>query len=46
LYVLEVNSIPAWRGLQGVTGLDIAQALTDDFLVKMGSAHNALSLAS
>lgn len=34
LYVLEVNSIPAWKGLQGVVRLDIAQALVDDFLQK------------
>jgi RimK family alpha-L-glutamate ligase len=32
LYVLEVNSIPAWKGLQAVTKLDIAQALVDDCL--------------
>lgn len=32
LYVLEVNSIPAWKGLQGVVGTDIAQALVDDCL--------------
>ena len=31
-YVLEVNSIPAWKGLQGVVNLDIAQALVDDCL--------------
>jgi tetrahydromethanopterin:alpha-L-glutamate ligase len=34
LYVLEVNSIPAWKGLQAVTELDIAQALVDDCLAK------------
>ena len=34
LYVLEVNSIPAWKGLQGVIELDIAQLLVDDFLAK------------
>ena len=34
LYVLEVNSIPAWKGLQTVVELDIAQALVDDFLAK------------
>lgn len=39
LYVLEVNSIPAWKGLQGVTGLDIAQALVDDFVAKMNLAR-------
>ncbi len=32
LYVLEVNSIPAWRGLQGVSDVNIAQVLVDDFL--------------
>jgi tetrahydromethanopterin:alpha-L-glutamate ligase len=32
LYVLEVNSIPAWKGLQGVVDTNIAQALVDDCL--------------
>ena len=32
LLVLEVNSVPAWRGLQGVTKTNIAQVLADDFL--------------
>ena len=32
LYVLEVNSIPAWRGLQNVAKINIAQALVDDCL--------------
>lgn len=27
--VLEVNSMPAWRGLQAVTPVDVAQALAD-----------------
>lgn len=35
LYVLEVNSIPAWRGLQGVTEADIAQVLVDDCLSQL-----------
>jgi tetrahydromethanopterin:alpha-L-glutamate ligase len=35
LWVLEVNSIPAWRGLQSVTSTDVAQALVDDFLNKI-----------
>lgn len=34
-YVLEVNSIPAWKGLQSVTDLDVAQLLVDDFLSKL-----------
>ena len=32
LYVLEVNSIPSWKGLQGVVELDIAKVLVDDCL--------------
>ncbi|MGY1489953.1 ATP-grasp domain-containing protein [Methylobacillus pratensis] len=35
LYVLEVNSIPAWKGLQGATGLNIGQLLVDDFLSRI-----------
>ncbi|NOT66280.1 MAG: RimK family alpha-L-glutamate ligase [Methylotenera sp.] len=35
LLVLEVNSIPAWRGLQSVSQVNIAQALADDFLSKI-----------
>lgn len=30
--VIEVNSIPAWKGLQAVCSLNIAQALVDDLL--------------
>lgn len=32
LLVLEVNSNPAWRGLQSVTEVDIAGAIAEDFL--------------
>jgi RimK family alpha-L-glutamate ligase len=46
LYVLEVNSIPAWRGLQAVASVDVAQTLVDDFVAKMTLAHNALTLVS
>jgi len=34
-YVLEVNSIPAWKGLQSVTEVNIAQLLADDLLGKI-----------
>jgi RimK family alpha-L-glutamate ligase len=34
LWVLEVNSIPAWSGLQGVTEKDIATSLVEDLLRK------------
>lgn len=37
LFVLEVNSIPAWSGLQGVTETNIAQVLGDDFLSQIVS---------
>jgi glutathione synthase/RimK-type ligase-like ATP-grasp enzyme len=29
--VIEINGIPAWRGLQSVTEVDIAARLTQDF---------------
>jgi glutathione synthase/RimK-type ligase-like ATP-grasp enzyme len=32
LQVLEVNGVPAWRGLQSVTDVDIADRLVEDFL--------------
>ncbi|MES9831791.1 MAG: RimK family alpha-L-glutamate ligase [Candidatus Thiodiazotropha sp. DIVDIV] len=31
-YVLEVNSIPAWKGLQQVTPQDVTDLLVEDFL--------------
>jgi tetrahydromethanopterin:alpha-L-glutamate ligase len=46
LSVLEVNSIPAWKGLQGVVELDVAQALVEDFLGKMDHARGVLEAAS
>ncbi len=35
LLVLEINSNPAWKGLQSVTGTDIAERLAGDFLAAM-----------
>jgi glutathione synthase/RimK-type ligase-like ATP-grasp enzyme len=32
LMVLEINSNPAWKGLQSVTSVDIADTLAADFL--------------
>ncbi|MGR8930178.1 MAG: ATP-grasp domain-containing protein [Gammaproteobacteria bacterium] len=32
LYVIEVNSVPAWKGLQGVCGIDIAAYLAQDLV--------------
>ena len=34
LWVLEVNSIPAWRGLQSVSDVNIAQVMVDDLIQK------------
>lgn len=34
-FVLEVNSIPAWRGLQSVTDFNIADVLVSDLLEKL-----------
>ncbi len=34
-WILEVNGIPAWRGLQQVTPLDLTALLVDDFLSKL-----------
>lgn len=36
--VLEVNSMPAWRGLQAVTPVDVAQALADLLLARLAAA--------
>lgn len=45
LFVLEVNSIPAWKGLQAVCDTNIAQAIVGDFCSKL-AATNRQSLAS
>ena len=39
LLVLEVNSVPAWRGLQAVSDVNIAQALADDLLARLARAR-------
>jgi tetrahydromethanopterin:alpha-L-glutamate ligase len=36
-FVLEVNSMPAWKGLQSVTQTNIAERLTGDFLATLAS---------
>lgn len=36
--VLEVNSMPAWQGLQSVSNADIADALAADFLARVEAA--------
>ncbi len=39
-YVIEVNSIPAWKGLQQVSPIDVAAALVHDFLACCRSAES------
>ena len=34
-FVLEVNGIPGWEGLQAATGIDVAGALVDQLMVKI-----------
>ena len=34
-WVIEINSIPAWRGLQGVCGTDVADLLASDLLGRL-----------
>jgi len=35
--VLEVNSMPAWSGLQKVTSVDIAAVLAADLIAALGA---------
>ncbi len=37
LLVLEINSNPAWKGLQSVTDINIAWTLAEDFLAAVGT---------
>lgn len=43
--VSEVNGIPAWRGLQSVSRLDIAQALADHLLSRVPAGQRLDALA-
>ena len=38
LLVTEVNSIPAWYGLQGVCGFNITERLVDHLLSRIAGA--------
>jgi len=43
VYVLEVNGIPGWKGLQQATGIDVAGAIVDHVVdrVRRGAATRA-----
>ena len=39
IYTLEVNGIPGWEGLQGATGVDVAGAIVDHLLWRLGGGR-------
>ncbi len=39
--ITEVNSIPAWKGLQDATGIRIARLLAEDFITRLGGKRTA-----
>jgi len=43
--ILEVNSVPAWKGLQSVTEFDVAQAIIDDFLTHLPEADSRAAVS-
>lgn len=45
LQVIEVNGVPAWWGLQGVTDFNIAGSLIDDFVRRIGENHALMVLS-
>jgi RimK family alpha-L-glutamate ligase len=40
-FVLEVNGIPGWEGLQAATGIDVAGAIADHLLTKIRVARSS-----
>jgi tetrahydromethanopterin:alpha-L-glutamate ligase len=42
--VLEVNSMPAWRGLQRVTSVDIAAAIARDLVSSLETRVHAVAM--
>ena len=46
LQVIEINSIPAWKGLQAVCGVDIAQSLVDDFFARYLHCRNMVAVSA
>lgn len=38
-WVIEVNGIPAWKGLQRATGIDVGDLLAEDFLARVQRAR-------
>jgi len=38
-YILEINSIPAWKGLQSTVDINIASIIIEDFIKKMNLSN-------
>jgi RimK family alpha-L-glutamate ligase len=39
-FVLEVNGIPGWQGLQSATGIDVSGALVEQLLLRIGARRS------
>src|SRR5262249_41697169 len=46
LFVLEVNGIPGWQGLQQATGNDVAGAIVDHLVERVRSARSAAAASA
>ncbi len=44
VFVLEVNGIPGWQGLQEATGLDVAGAIVDHLAVRVSARRRVAEL--
>jgi len=43
--VIEVNSIPAWKGLESVCDMNVAQILADDLINRYLNCHESATTA-
>jgi glutathione synthase/RimK-type ligase-like ATP-grasp enzyme len=41
--VIEVNSVPAWKGLQSVCDIDVAAYMVDDLLLRYMNTIKAVA---
>jgi glutathione synthase/RimK-type ligase-like ATP-grasp enzyme len=46
VFVLEVNGIPGWQGLQQATGLDVAAAIVEQVERRVSSGRGASGMAA
>ena len=44
VFVLEVNGIPGWQGLQQATGLDVAGAIVDHLVIRVSARRSVAEL--